>query len=207
MSATFEQRLDGEQEERPGPAQMADLGSRLRAARKGKGMTLRALAAEVGCSPSMLSKIETEQATPSLRTLHRILAVLDTSIVHLFGSEPETGEVSVMRSDARPSVRVQPPAGGPAILIERLSPTFAELALDANIHTLEPGAESGGDIQHAGQEVGYVLQGSVELVVDGASHFLGEGDSFYFASNLPHHYRNVAPGVTRILWVATPATF
>lgn len=186
---------------------LSDLGARIREARKTKRMTLRDVADEVGCSPSMLSKIETDQATPSLRTLHRIAAVLDTSIIHLFGSETQAGEISVIRGDERPAVRVRRDRGGASILLERLSPSMPDLMLSANIHTLEPGAESGGDIQHAGQEVGYVLQGRAELVVAGKSYLLGAGDSFYFASTLPHRYRNIDEGVTRILWVATPATF
>ncbi|PCD76278.1 XRE family transcriptional regulator [Pseudothioclava arenosa] len=186
---------------------MQDLGARLRDRRKARGKTLRVLADEVGCSPSMLSKIETDQATPSLRTLHRILAALDTSIVALFASDGAEDEISVMRADERPSVRVSHGGASGAIVLERLTPTFPELLLDANIHTLEPGAESGGDIQHVGQELGFILQGRVELFVNGQSHFLGPGDSFFFASNLPHRYRNIDPGTSRILWVATPATF
>lgn len=194
----------------PAPAgayTMSDVGARLREKRKEQRKTLSMLAEEVGCSPSMLSKIENDQATPSLRTLHRILAALDTSIVHLFAGDMTHDEISIMRADARPSVRVGHAENGPAILLERLTPTFPELMLDANIHTLEPGAESGGDIQHAGQEVGFILQGRVELIVDGKSQFLAPGDSFFFASNLPHRYRNIDAGVSRILWVATPATF
>lgn len=189
------------------PRTMSDLGPRLRRARKAHKKTLRVLADDVGCSPSMLSKIENGQATPSLRTLHRILAALDTSIVHLFSGDTTQDEISLMRAEDRPAVKVSHAEGSAGILLERLTPTFPDLLLDANIHTLEPGAESGGDIQHAGQEVGYVLQGRVELIVDGKSHFLGPGDSFFFASSLPHRYRNIDPGVSRILWVATPATF
>jgi len=214
MGAKIKQDVDGTAEHDPnvgtsGSAEstMSDLGTRLRETRKACGKTLQVLAKEVGCSPSMLSKIETNQATPSLRTLHRILAALDTSIVALFASEGTHDEISVMRAEERPSVKVLHGGASGAILLERLTPTFPGLMLDANIHTLEPGAESGGDIHHAGQEVGYILQGRVELIVSGKSHFLGPGDSFFFASNLPHHYRNIDPDTSRILWVATPATF
>ncbi len=185
---------------------MSDLGARIREARKAKKMTLRVVAEQVGCSPSMLSKIETDQATPSLRTLHRIAAVLDTSIIHLFGSETQSEEITVIRHDQRPAMRVRRDDGA-SILLERLSPPMPDLMLSANIHTLEPGADSGGDIQHAGQEVGYVLQGKAELIVADNVYALEKGDSFYFSSNLPHRYRNLDEGVTRILWVATPATF
>ncbi len=152
-----------------------DLGARLRSARRRKGLTLKEVAQVVGCSSSMLSKIETDHATPSLRTLHRITSALDTSIAHLF-SEARPQGLSLCRRGERPSVRVRPRGGAPAIFVERLSPTFPDQLLDANIHVLEPGAESGGDISHAGEEVGYVLEGRVELQVDGEAHVLEAGE-------------------------------
>lgn len=183
-----------------------DLGARLRAERRSKGLRLKDLAEAVGCSLSMLSKIENEQATPSLKTLHQITAALDTSIVRLF-SEAGGDGVSLYRSGERPSVMVRRNTGQPAIYVERLTPSFPNIRLDANIHALEPGADSGGDIQHEGEEIGYVLEGAAELFVDGESFILSEGDSFYFSSDLPHRYRNLFDGVTRILWVNTPSTF
>lgn len=199
--------MNGRDENTP-EGRLDKLGARLKAARKTRNMTLRELSEGVGVTVSMLSKIENDQAEPSLRTLHRILAALDTSIIALFGEEQtrQPDVVSIMRGHERPSVQIGDRKGG-AITLERLSPTFSDIMLDANIHVLNPGADSGGDIQHAGQEIGYVLQGQVELVVSGRSYLLGTGDSFYFASNLPHHYRNLHDGVSRILWVATPATF
>ncbi len=169
-------------------------------------MTLKALAAVVGCSPSMLSKIETDNATPSLHTLHRITSALGTSIVHLF-SETRPRGLCLLRKGERSSVRVRPSQDDPAILVERLTPTYPDILLDANIHVLEPGAESGGDITHSGEEVGYVLDGVVELLVNGEPYRLEAGDSFYFPSELPHSYRNLCDTVTRILWVNTPPTF
>lgn len=197
-----------EQIERTTGGRLDNLGARLRTARKAKKLTLRALSEVVGVTVSMLSKIENDQAEPSLRTLHRILAALDTSIIELFVDEttPPPDAVSIMKAHARPSVQIGHSDAG-AITLERLSPTFPNIMLDANIHVLNPGADSGGDIQHAGQEIGFILQGRVELVVSGQRYLLGTGDSFYFASNLPHHYRNMHDGVSRILWVATPATF
>jgi transcriptional regulator with XRE-family HTH domain len=183
-----------------------DLGARLRAERLKKGFTLKSLAERAGCSVSMLSKIENEQASPSLKTLHQITAALDMTIVQLF-AESEAAGVSLYRSGERPSVMVRRKKNQPAIFIERLSPTYPGTMLDANIHTLEPGADSGGDIRHEGEEIGYVLEGAAELCVNGEVIPLVQGDSFYFSSELPHHYRNTFDGTTRILWVNTPPTF
>ncbi|WP_212523532.1 cupin domain-containing protein [Actibacterium sp. MT2.3-13A] len=185
---------------------ISDLGARLHAARLNNGLTLKSLAEMAGCSVSMLSKIENEQTSPSLKTLHQITAALDMTIVQLF-AEAETEGVRLYRSGERPSVMVRRMSNQPAIFIERLSPTYPGTMLDANIHTLEPGADSGGDIRHDGEEIGYVLEGAAELTVNGEVIPLVQGDSFYFSSQLPHRYRNTYDGTTRILWVNTPPTF
>ncbi len=155
---------------------------------------------------SMLSKIETEQATPSLRILHRIAAALETSIADLF-SAPEASLVTTYREGERPVVLLRCRKGTPAIRLERLAPALPGQIVDGNIHVLEPGAESGGDITHAGEEIGYVLEGRVELLIAGRAYDFAAGDSFHFNSELPHSYRNLADGVSRILWVNTPTTF
>jgi len=185
---------------------IGDLGARLRAERLKQNLTLKALAEAAGCSLSMLSKIENDQASPSLKTLHQITSALGTSIVRLFAEAAGEG-VSLYRSGERPSVMVRRRSDQPAIFIERLSPTYPGTMLDANIHALEPGADSGGDIHHEGEEIGYVLEGAAELIVNGETITLAQGDSFYFSSELPHHYRNTHDGTTRILWVNTPPTF
>lgn len=189
-----------------GQTPIQDLGARLRTERQNKGLTLKKLADLAGCSLSMLSKIETEQASPSLKTLHQITSALDTSILQLF-AEASGQDVRHYRPSDRPSVIVRRQSDQPAIVIERLSPSYPDTKLDANIHTLEPKADSGGDITHEGEEIGYVLEGSADLFVNGELISLVQGDSFYFSSPLPHRYRNTFDGTTRILWVNTPPTF
>lgn len=184
----------------------SDLGARVRAARRLRRLRLTDLAEKAGCSMSMLSKIETERATPSLRILHRIAAALDTSIAELF-SEPERTPVTLYQERHRPSVLVRQSSKGPGIHLERLAPALPNQMIDGNIHVLDPGADSGGDISHEGEEIGYVLQGRVELIVNGQVYDLSQGDSFHFSSELPHRYRNLAEGYSRIIWVNTPPSF
>ncbi|TGR35815.1 cupin domain-containing protein, partial [Mesorhizobium sp. M1C.F.Ca.ET.195.01.1.1] len=72
---------------------------------------------------------------------------------------------------------------------------------------IEAGGESAGPIQHAGEEVGYLLEGSIELMIGERTFRLSAGDSFVFNSELPHWYRNVGTARASIFWVNTPATF
>jgi transcriptional regulator with XRE-family HTH domain len=60
-------------------------GSNLRNQRKAKELTQEALAARVGLSAEMISKIERGVAAPSFATVERIAEELDISEVVLFG--------------------------------------------------------------------------------------------------------------------------
>jgi quercetin dioxygenase-like cupin family protein len=58
-----------------------------------------------------------------------------------------------------------------------------------------------------GEEVGYVLVGDIELMIDDKTFRLSAGDSFVFNSELAHWYRNVGTERASIFWVNTPPTF
>ena len=198
----------------PGPAIEArgfedlQIGAKLRHARRVRGMRLKELAALVGVSESMLSKVENEQVRPSLKTLHKLASELDTSIGALFGG-PSHDDSIVMRRADRPTIATQSAGrrGVPGVRLECLLPDPVDKLLYASIHVVEPGAGSEGAIEHQGEEVGYVLEGEFELVVDGQTYRLQQGDSFFFRSNLPHGYRNPGAVTTRVVWVNTPSTF
>lgn len=175
------------------------LGARIRHARRVAHLTMTQLAEKANCSESLVSKVESGQATPSLAMLHRIAAALNTNIATLTEDGPV--DCPVLRRGERPVIS----AGG--IALERLVLPKRGGLLQANIHIVEPGAASDGQIVHAGEEVGYVLEGRLELTLGDERHEIRAGDSFTFASQLPHGYRNVGKTVARILWVNTPATF
>lgn len=179
---------------------VSGLGVRLRHSRLVAGLTLLQLAQAAECSESLISKIERGSATPSLTMLHRLAMALGTNISALMSEDtPSSGPI--LRKGERPVIA----AGG--IELERLVlPTRGGL-LQANIHIVSPGAGSDGFIEHAGEEIGYVLEGTLELTLGDQVHVLGEGDVFTFSSQIPHGYRNNGTSVARILWVNSPATF
>ncbi|OYD64562.1 UNVERIFIED_ORG: XRE family transcriptional regulator [Burkholderia sp. CF145] len=190
------------------------LGTRLRHARMVQQLTLKALAEQAGCSESLLSKVEGGHATPSLATLHRIALALDTNIAALV-SGPVANVTPVQRASERPSVRfpgVQQTSGrhgraGGSIMLERLVVAGPGQLLQGDIHVLEPLARSDEQISHAGEELGYVLEGELELTLGSECYRLQAGDSFYFPSTEPHSYRNPGDCITRVLWINTPPTF
>jgi transcriptional regulator with XRE-family HTH domain len=176
------------------------LGRRLRHARLAAGLTLLQLARKAQCSESLISKVENGNATPSLAMLHRLAAALDTNISTLAAPvEPIMGPV--IRQGERLVMR------GGGIALERVVLPSRSGLLQANIHILEPGAGSDGQIEHTGEEVGLVLEGSVELTLGDSRYLLHRGDAFTFSSDIPHGYRNPGSTIARIFWVNTPATY
>ena len=184
----------------------ARLGTRLKLARQTRGMTLKAVALAAGCSESLLSKIENGKASPSLPMLHRLVEVLETNIGWMF-EEVDGEEGIVFRAGTRPLIALDPLRRGEGISLERVIPYSAGHMLQCNIHHIEEAGESAGPIRHAGEEVGLVLAGAIELLVEEQTVRLGPGDAFVFRSERPHHYRNVGTERASIFWVNTPPTF
>jgi quercetin dioxygenase-like cupin family protein/DNA-binding XRE family transcriptional regulator len=182
------------------------LGIRLKHARMVRQMTLKALAEQAGCSESLLSKVEGGHATPSLATLHRIALALSTNIATLV-SGPDVNTSPVQRANERPTIAFPTARKRGSIKLERVIVPGPGQLLQGDIHVIEPRASSDEQISHAGEELGYVIEGELELTLGDVRYALQPGDSFYFPSTVPHSYRNPGKRVTRVLWINTPPTF
>jgi transcriptional regulator with XRE-family HTH domain len=178
------------------------LGINIKALRVIKGLKLRELAARVGRTESMMSKIENGVALPSVTVLHSIVSALNTSIAALY-TEGRGNHGIVARNGKRPSFVIDK-AGSK---LERLIPSDAGHLLEGNLHILAPGGGSEGLLTHVGEEVGFVVDGELELVVGEDKYRLGVGDSFVFRSETPHSYRNPGKTPAKVIWVSTPPTF
>jgi transcriptional regulator with XRE-family HTH domain len=182
------------------------IGQRLRHTRQVKLLRLKDVAHTIGCSESMLSKIECGKVKPSLDMLHKMATALDTSIGALFNA-PASGDLVIYPSGQRQTIKIASDDNDQAIRLERLVPYASNRALGGNIHVVMPGASNGGAIKHEGEEVGYVATGSLELTVADETYALNTGDSFFFRSDLPHSYRNCGTEIARVVWINTPPTF
>jgi transcriptional regulator with XRE-family HTH domain len=182
------------------------VGAKLKAARKARRLNMRDLALRVGCSESLISKIENDKVTPSLPTLHRITAELGTSIGKMFAEgNADSGVVS--RHGQRPILSVDAIGRDGSVGIRLEGVAIDGELLYSSIHVIDAGGDSGGFIQHVGEELAYVLEGEVEINLDGRIHVLHQGDSLFFPSEVPHSYRNPGRETARILWTNTPPTF
>ncbi|MFE7029665.1 helix-turn-helix domain-containing protein [Streptomyces sp. NPDC057621] len=71
------------------PVVVPPVGARIRRARTARGMSLRALAREIGVSASLVSQIETGKSQPSVSTLYAITTALAIPVESLFDAEDD----------------------------------------------------------------------------------------------------------------------
>lgn len=190
-----------------------DLGAELRAVREAKKLSLRAVAAAVGISPSLLSQVETGKTHPSVSTLYTLVTYLGVSIDELVGNEPPVVAVPPTAPGAPPQLvqrvsAVQKAADAPTIVMEN-GVTWERLAVggfgivDPLITTYAPGGSSsieGKLMRHQGIEYGFIIEGELTLKLDFDTFVLTAGDSLCFDSTRPHLYINHTGTETRGLW-------
>ena len=71
----------------PTAEQVVKLGVRLKRIREKSGMSLRAVARQLGVSASFLSQLENGKSQPSVATLYSLAQLLDVSIDELFSTD------------------------------------------------------------------------------------------------------------------------
>ncbi|MFD0277466.1 helix-turn-helix domain-containing protein [Kitasatospora sp. NPDC127111] len=155
------------------------LADRLAELRLERGWTLEELARRAEVSRSTLSRVERAEVSPTAALLGRLCAVYGRTMSRLLAeveSAParlvRAGEQQVWRDEATGFVRrsVSPPHGAlRAEMIEGRLPAGADLAYD---RPAVPGLE-----HHL-----WLLEGDLELTVDGQPELLGAGDCLRFVA-------------------------
>ncbi|MGC2019498.1 MAG: cupin domain-containing protein, partial [Candidatus Sulfotelmatobacter sp.] len=97
-------------------------------------------------------------------------------------------------------------AAGPGVRMELLA--WGNTAvMEPHLFRVAPEAGSGESYTHEGEEFLYVLRGVLAITLEKKEYRLKKGDSFYFESATPHHWKNPGRAETWVLWVNTPPTF
>lgn len=180
---------------------MDKLGPRLRSLRADLNLSLKQLSERAGCSASYLSMVENEKVDPSISRLKRIAEGLGVTIIDLFQNNGHQ-DVVIRKQERR---RVEFPRSKTAV--EILVPPISEKQLDARLAIIHPGGSSEGYYRHAGEEFGLITKGRLELVIEGVTYHLNEGDSFFFPSTMNHRFSNPGDEDTFVVWVNHPASF
>jgi len=174
------------------------IGLRLRAFRKQKRLSIRALADKCGISVNTLSLIENERTSPNVNTLKLLAGGLDLPIIAFFEEEKAEEGLVYQQQGQRPQMRF---ANG---TLEMLGEGLPPLGAEPILVTLESTKEPVQEISHAGREFIYCLKGKVTCLIAGQTYPLFPGDSILFNARAPHKWLNAHSDASQLLVLFCP---
>lgn len=176
------------------------VGALIRARRRQLHKTLQEICDAAGISMGYLSQVERDQATPSLGTLAQIARSLDVGVDY-FISTP-SAEDALTRASERQKFSV----AGSSVVYEKIAADFAGNMLSSFVMHIPDGYRS-ETVSHEGEEILYVLEGTICQKLEDEVMVMQEGDSVHFRGNRPHAWWNESGAPARVLWTGTLPLF
>jgi transcriptional regulator with XRE-family HTH domain len=177
------------------------LGAKLRALRTQRGLSVRTLAAQVGFSPSFISQIEGEAASPSIASLEKIAAALGVTLGQLFSSiEHSAAARTVIRRAERASYTSSWSHSTVAVLAD----AAPERSLSAVELLMEPGGASSRTPQARTHDTFAVLtEGTLTLILETGETPMSPGDSAYLPAGMAFAWTNQGETPATLLLVGS----
>ena len=180
---------------------MINIGDKIKRYRLRLGLTQEELAARTELSKGFISQLERDLTSPSIATLTDILEALGTDLSEFF---TETQPEKAVFTPDDMFEKEETEAGH---TVRWLVPNAQKNSLEPILVTLDPGGATYEDNPHEGEEFGYVLAGTIRIVLGDRTERVRKDESFYFRSNAPHKLVNAGKSVCRVLWISTPPSF
>jgi transcriptional regulator with XRE-family HTH domain len=174
------------------------VGIKIRDLRKQKGMTLGEMARRCECSSSLLSQIERGIVNPSFSTLKSIGDALEITLAQLVmeASTIEESSSSLMKQKERKLLTTE---GG--VQFQLLSRNV-NVPFEFILNQWPPGTSTGRQLYtHEGEECGLLLEGELEVEVNGKMHLMKPGDTVTLRSSAPHRISNPGNKKALAVWV------
>jgi transcriptional regulator with XRE-family HTH domain len=181
-------------------AEGEDLGRAIRQRRKALGLTLQSLADATNLTASFISQMERGLAAPSITSLRNVAQALGLDPAALL-HQPPAPDLKTRQGD-----RQVFGLANSKVNYERISSQFPGSVLrsllihEAPGHQMEP-------VTHDGDELFYVIAGTLIVNLDGERHVLSAGDSLHFASSRVHSTWNPSAEITTYLHTCTADVF
>ncbi|MBE5201157.1 helix-turn-helix transcriptional regulator [Pectobacterium sp. FL60-S17] len=169
------------------------IGNTLKTLRQEKGWSLTRAAEETGVSKAMLGQIERGESSPTVATLWKIATGMNVAFSTFI--EPTLADEDVTyRSGVGSTFR----GDEVGMHVVPLFPFDEKLRFDMLVIELAAGASSTSSAHESGViEHIIVLEGQLEMTVDGQTHVLSAGDALRFTADREHRYHNPADTTAR----------
>lgn len=188
--------------------QAREIGRRVRTLREGASLTVEQLAQQAGVEPAAIEAIERGDQTPSVAMLLGLARAMSVAPGRLFGQGSLRRRIEVVRAGERWRVERSSSEAGTSLSYsyEALSYRLTEKTMQPFFVEVRLGLEEKvPPSQHEGEEFMYVLDGELELEIEGEKLRLEPGDSVYFDSRLPHVLRAASARPVQLIVVVGTA--
>lgn len=166
------------------------IGCNIRAARKRKNLSIQQICERTGLSQGFMSQVENNKTSPSIATLDSIANALKVPLAFLLLKEEE--RMQVTRKDERRKTLY----GKNNLQVDHLG---GQGNVKMMLVDMPPGSSTEEEHAHAGDEIHFILEGTVYVEQGEDSATLEAGDSFSWRAAIPHYAKNVGENNARIL--------
>ncbi|MFB7816632.1 helix-turn-helix domain-containing protein [Paenibacillus chitinolyticus] len=177
-----------------------DIGKKVEKYRKAKDFSIRQLAKLAEITPSMLSQIERGLANPSIQTIKVLAKSLEVPTFSFFMEETNTVDLVVRSTNRKKMVMDN-------ISYELVSPDFTGNLATAIMNLPPNSASSEKQMEHKGEEVAFVLEGKIKVILNDEEYVLEPGDSVKIPAQMKHKWENNFNEHAAILFSVTPPAF
>lgn len=162
-----------------------ELGKRIQQHRTNKGLTLQELSEKTGYTKGYLSKIENSEKGPPVSTLINLARALNITISEIFGETDESGPVCVVKKSDRRIIARDGTVFGYAY--QTLAHKFRNKHMEPYFLTVPLRPKRNVLFQHTGEEILFVLEGTMKFFHGEKEFIVEEGDCVYFDGSTPHY--------------------
>jgi quercetin dioxygenase-like cupin family protein/DNA-binding XRE family transcriptional regulator len=179
---------------------LAAIGAKVRQLRKQENLSLEELSQRAGVSATAIHKLERNGMVPTIATLMKLAMAFNRPVSYFVDEDGVPPSVSLVKADE----------GKPVLTSKRglrlrgISGPYGSFHLAGAMAEVEPGADSGPkEMEHPGEELVYLLEGTLVFRVGGEELTLRPGDALQFRTDRPHRWRNPGDQPARALWMTT----
>ena len=176
-----------------------NIGARIRELRALNGLTQEELADRTELSKGFISQLERDLTSPSISTLSDILQCLGITIGEFFAEDHD--EQIVFRNEDY-FEKVDEESGNK---IEWIIPNAQKNIMEPIRLTLQQNGRTIPDNPHEGEEFGYVLKGKITIHLGKNTHYVNQGESFYYTPDKIHYIESKTGA--EVIWVSAPPSF
>ena len=179
-----------------------DIGHRIKELRIQKNLTQEELADRCELTKGFISQVERDHTSPSIATLMDILQCLGTDLSSFFTEETSDDQIVFHQNDYFEKKDEELHNK-----IEWIIPNAQKNMIEPIRLTLSPGGSTYPDNPHEGEEFGYVLSGSIQIILGHRIVRAKKGESFYFKPDKQHCIKANEKTGAVIIWVSSPPSF